>query len=191
MRLPHRLNGDIVLTLLAPPDAEAFYSLVDQNREHLGRWFKWVDRYRSVADATAFAEGNLQRVADLSGMTCLVWYRKELSGLVELLNVDRAKRQGEIGFWLGKTFQRRGIARRAADAMIDHAFTCLDFALVLTKANSENRRSLALLSALGFVVGDRDDPVVGMLSKDRWLLRSIGQDRPPYHTSQRSRDDAE
>ncbi len=177
MHLPHRIDDDITLTLLSPADAEAFYSLVDQNREHLGRWFRWVDRYRSVADAEAFAEGNFRRVADLLGMTCLAWYREQLSGLVELLNVDRPKRQGEIGFWLGETFQHRGIARRAADALIDHAFNCLDFALVLARANSRNRRSLALLSALGFVSEERDDPVVCKLAKDRWLLRSIGQRR--------------
>ncbi|MDP6776637.1 MAG: GNAT family N-acetyltransferase [Candidatus Latescibacteria bacterium] len=167
--LPHHLDDDITLTLLSPSDTEAFYVLVDENREHLRRWFRWVDGYKSVADAEAFAEDSLRRMAERSGMTCLVWYRDQMAGLVVLLNVDLPKRQTEIGFWMGKAFERRGIARKAVAALIGHAFDCLGFELILAKVNRENQRSLALLEALGFASEEHDGSIVCRLAKGDWL----------------------
>lgn len=82
MFFPHRVDDEIVLTLFSPPDAEEFYALVDQNREHLGRWFTWVNRYESISDSIDFATGNLQRMAEMSAMGCLIWYRGHLAGWV-------------------------------------------------------------------------------------------------------------
>ena len=169
MVFPYRVDEDIVLRLLSPSDADRFYALVDQNREHLSRWFSWVDRYESVSEAIAFAAGNLQRMAEHSGLTCLVWYRGQLAGLVDLLNIDRPRRQGEIGFWLGEAFQGHGIARRAVVALIEHAFTHLDFALIHARVRPENSRSLALLETFGFTSESRGDAVVCELTRDQWL----------------------
>ncbi len=110
---PHRVDDEIVLTLFTPLHAEQFYALVDQNRKHLGRWLRWVSRYQSVTDATTFAKASLQRMAKMSALGSLVWYRGDPAGWVELLNIDRTKQKREIGFWLAEYYQHRGIARRA------------------------------------------------------------------------------
>ena len=170
------VDDEIILTLLSPLDAEEFYTLVDRNREHLSRWFTWVNRYESISDAVTFAGDNLQRMAELSGMTCLVWYREHLTGLVDLLNIDRPGRQAEIGFWLGEEFQNCGIARRAVVALVEHAFMGLDFALIYARVNPENSRSRALLEALEFTPERRGETVVYEQTKDHWLATTQGRD---------------
>ena len=169
MYFPHRVDGEISLTLLTALEVESFYALVDQNREHLGRWFRFVDRYESIADAASFATENLQRLAEGSGMGCLVWYREHLAGWVELLNIDRSRRRAEIGFWLGQEFQHRGIARRAAMAMLEHAFTFLDFAIIHASTRVDNHRSRALLENLGFASESQGDRIVYELTREQWL----------------------
>ena len=172
MFFPYHVDDEIVLTLLSPLDAEEFYALVDQNREHLSHWFTWVDRYESVSDAVAFSTGNLGRMAELSAMSCLVWYCGHLAGLVDLLNIDRSRKRTEIGYWLGEQFQHRGIARRAVIALIEHAFNYMDFEMIHARVNAENSRSRALLEALEFTLEERDDSVVYELTQDQWLRRS-------------------
>jgi len=176
MFFPHRVDDEIVLVLLSPLYAEEFYSLVDQSREHLSRWFSWVDRYESTSDAAAFPASNLQRMAELSGMACLIWYRGHLAGLVDLLNIEHPKRQAEIGFWLGEEFQHRGVARRAVVALIEHTFVCLDFALIHAKVNPDNSRSRALLEALGFTSERHGESVVYEMTRDHWLTTGQNHD---------------
>ena len=175
MFFPHRVDDEIVLTLLSPPDAEAFYTLVDRNREHLSRWFTWVNQYESISDSLAFAKSNLQRMAEVSAMGCLIWYCGHLAGWVELLNIDRPGRRTEIGYWIGEKFQHRGIARRAVIALIEHAFMYLDFALIHAKVNPENSRSRALLEALGFASEKRGKSIIYRLTRDQWRELSDGE----------------
>ena len=169
MCFPHHVDDDLILTYLSPADADRFYALVDRNREHLGRWFSWVDQYQSVSDAVGFAEANLRRMAKLTGMTCLVWHRGDLAGLVDLLNVEFASRQVEIGFWLGEAFQGHGIARKAVAAVVGYAYRGLGFTLIQAKVRPGNCRSERLLAALHFTPEREGKSLVYKLTADCWV----------------------
>ena len=67
---------------------------------------------------------------------------------------------------MGKDFQHKGIALRAVVVLLEHAFTYLNFALVLAKVSPENNRSRALLKQLGFISEKRCDIVTYELKKD-------------------------
>lgn len=165
---PHRVDGDVTLTLLTQREADAFFELVVRNRQHLGRWLPFVNQYQSVSDAVAFARASLERIGEGSAMGCLVWHREYLAGWVELLNIDRAMRQGEIAFWLGAEFEHQGIARRAASALIEHAFTRMEFSTVCAKVAPDNTRSRALLDRLGFTSERQDGKLVYHMGRDAW-----------------------
>ena len=92
MYFPQRVDNDITLTLLSLFEAKSFYELVDRNRKHLGRWFNWVDTYKSVSGSAAFAKSNLQRLVDGSAMGCLIWYREHAVGWMELPNINHTDR---------------------------------------------------------------------------------------------------
>lgn len=168
MYFPRRLDQDVTLTLLTQLEAESFYELVVRNREHLSPWLAFAHRYESVSDAMAFARDNLNRLGEGSAVGCLVWYREQLAGWVELLNIDHSRRQAEIAFWLGREFQHKGTARRAATAMIEHAFTGMDFPVIQAHVNPDNIRSRALLDGLGFDSERRGEKIVCQLTREAW-----------------------
>lgn len=150
MYFVHRIDEDITLTLLTEIEAQPFYDLVVENRDHLTPWLSFAGRYSSVSEALSFARESLGRLAEGTAVGCLVWYRSRLAGWVELLNIRHPEREAEIGFWLGREFEGKGIASRAATAMIEHAFTSMDIAAVDANLSCENVRSQALLDRLGF-----------------------------------------
>src|SRR5215203_7322729 len=58
-------------------------------------------------------------------------------------------RQAEMGFTFARAQQGRGLAREAAEAVLDYAFGALGLHRVVAVADCENARSVALLERLG------------------------------------------
>ena len=169
MFFPNRIDDDVTLTLLTTLEAEPFRDLVHRNRDQLRRWLGFADRYESVQDALSFARDSLGCLAEGSALGCLVWYGHDLAGWVELLNIDHSAREAEIGFWLGRDFEGKGIARRAADAMIEHAFTSMHLSGLHANVKPGNSRCCALLERLGFALECRSEKLVYRLRRESWV----------------------
>lgn len=55
----------------------------------------------------------------------------------------------EIGFWLGKDSQGRGLIKQAAAACIDTAMSFLGGSRLIATASSKNEKSIAIIKGLG------------------------------------------
>jgi len=92
--------------------------------------------------------------------------------------VDRKPGVAELGFFLRPDVQRRGLAREAVAAMVDHAFD-RGVRRVFADTDPDNAPSVRLLQALGFVtegrlraawhthIGVRDALILSRLATDR------------------------
>ena len=74
---------------------------------------------------------------------------KALIGHVALSVKEADHRQAEIGFTFAREYQGRGLAKEAAEAVLDYAFTRLGIHRVVAVTDCENARSVALLGRLG------------------------------------------
>jgi RimJ/RimL family protein N-acetyltransferase len=74
---------------------------------------------------------------------------KALVGHVALSVKEADHRQAEMGFTFAREYQGRGLAREAAEAVLDYAFTELGMHRVVAVTDCENERSVALLGRLG------------------------------------------
>lgn len=148
MRL--QIDPDTRLRSVEPTDAEALFLVIDGHRDHLRRWLPWVDRTYSAADTLAFIALSRENEADGSGLAALIEARDQLCGVIGLDAIDPANRSSEIGYWLREDCQGRGLATRAAAALIEYAFARLRLNRVAIRAACENRRSRAVAERLGF-----------------------------------------
>lgn len=73
----------------------------------------------------------------------------QLIGHVALSVKADEPRQAEIGFTFARAHQGRGLAREAAEAVLDYAFGELGLHRVVAVTDCENGRSVALLERLG------------------------------------------
>lgn len=87
-------------------------------------------------------------MADNEGFAAGIWYRGELVGLVDLFNINWARRVAEIGYWLGKEFQGKGLATTACRALAQHAFGNLGLDSIQAKVAPGNARSDAVVGRL-------------------------------------------
>jgi ribosomal-protein-serine acetyltransferase len=148
--LSHRIDGETELRLIEPRDAEALNALVERNLEHIREWSPWLKRERSVENSREFIRRNLARMAADDGYALAIWHRGEMAGQIEYNYVDWQNRKTELGYWLGASFQGRGLVTKSCRALVAHAFGGLGLNRVEMRCAVENRRSRAVPERLGF-----------------------------------------
>ncbi|MBI2578024.1 MAG: GNAT family N-acetyltransferase [Candidatus Wildermuthbacteria bacterium] len=156
------LASDIELKQLRASNAEALFRLSDKNRKHLRRWLPWVDRTRSVKDSGKFIQESRKRHAEGNGFDLGIWHKEKLIGVIGLHNVSKDSARTEIGYWLSKEMQGKGIMVQSCKALIGYLFDELNFHRVEIRCASENEKSCAIPEKLGFAYE-------GTLRKTSWL----------------------
>ena len=165
----------IVLDEPREDDAAGLFDLIDANRAELARWMPWLDQMRSIDDSLRYIHFSLDGNRDGRFLNLLVRVDGELAGVLCFFAIEPTQRRCEIGYWLGKDWQGRGIMTRACRALVGHGFSRLNFYRIQLACAADNRRSRAIAERLGFAfegvlrgrewIGERvlDHAVYGLL----------------------------
>jgi ribosomal-protein-serine acetyltransferase len=142
------LGDGAILRRYTTEDLESIFALVDANRDRLRRWLPWVDQVKTLEDERAWLEGILasESTADQGyGM----WDRNGFAGGIGLTRFPLSN-AADIGYWLGGSFEGRGLVTRACKALIDHGFGTLGLHRITIHCAPDNARSRAVPERLGF-----------------------------------------
>ena len=147
---PIQIDRDVRLNVLEPRHEHELFKLVDSNRINLREWLPFIDDYQSVTAATQFIGRNREENGIAWRLVMGIWTREILAGVATFDYIDWINRAALIGFWLGKSFQGRGIMTRTCSALIDLAFDDLGLNRVEISCALENRRCRMVPERLGF-----------------------------------------
>lgn len=141
-----------MLRPLTELDDVPLYLTIDGNRAHLRRFLPWLDSMRSPSDIEAFRARTSAQEREGSGLVRVIEHSRALSGIVGFNSIDAFNRRAELGYWIDRTVEGRGICRKACTLLIHYAFEDLDLNRISIAAAVENRRSRALAERLGFTL---------------------------------------
>ncbi|QOY87108.1 GNAT family N-acetyltransferase [Paludibaculum fermentans] len=145
------LGPDLVLQALDTSLAETLYAAVDANREHLRVWLPWVDFSRSPADSLHFLkEMEAKRAAAVTVAYSLWTGASGLVGIIGMHDISLANGNLQIGYWVAKAMEGKGLISRACEAMLRLAFETLGMERVEIRCATGNHRSAAVPERLGF-----------------------------------------
>jgi ribosomal-protein-serine acetyltransferase len=144
------LQPGVELRLVEERHASVLRALVDREREHLRQWLGWVDATRTQDDIVAFIRRAMEQFASNHGFSAAIWADGCIAGVVGIHRVDWPARKAEIGYWLAREFQGRGIATAAARAVNQHALVELELNRMEIHCAVGNTRSSAIAKRLGF-----------------------------------------
>lgn len=147
---PLQIDRGTRLDLLEPRHAVELFKLVDSNRTHLREWLPFIDDYQSVTAATEFITRNQEESSGTTHLAMGIVVEERLAGVVTCDYIDWSNRAALIGFWLGQSFQGRGIMTRTCSALVDLAFNELGLNRVEISCARENRRCRLVPERLGF-----------------------------------------
>jgi ribosomal-protein-serine acetyltransferase len=157
---PFRVDDHTELRLLQESDAEALFTLTEQNRLYLREWLPWVDGTRTVEDSRRFVREGLRQLASNNGFQLGIWFDGKLTGVVGYNYVNHERKQTELGYWLAENYH--GLMTKSCRMLIDHAFDFLNMKRVEIRCAVGNIKSCAIPKRLGF----KDEGVIAQLE---WL----------------------
>ena len=157
-----RIDEQTELRLIEPRHAEALNALVERNFAHIKRWSAWLKDDRSIQNTHDFIKRNMARMSENNGYALAIWHAGEMAGQIEYNYLDWTNSATEIGYWLGASFEGRGIVTRSCRALVEHAFAELKLNRVEIRCAVENRKSRAIPERLGF-------RLEGVLVQAEWM----------------------
>lgn len=143
------LDQTTVLRSFRAADAPAFHAVIAENRAHLDRWLRWSSGIQSVEDAERFLAEFTRKEAAGDGFHLGLWCDGVLAGGAVCWYIHRHHRNAEVGYWLSRAFAGRGLATRAAVAVVDHLFAVERLHRVEMQCAVENSASRAVAERVG------------------------------------------
>ena len=150
LRSEFRLDDEITLRAWQESHIERGFEVVMRNREHLQQFMHWMsDDYSMESSRKFMTEGIAKRIAKES-LGLGIFRGDDLIGSIGFVSFDWRSRRTEIGYWISKDEEGKGVISRATKLLIDHAFDELNMNRIEIRCSSENIRSAAVPERLGF-----------------------------------------
>lgn len=108
-----------------------------------------------------------------------IFFNDQLCGVIDLHEWDHTLKKIEIGYWIGETFEGKGLVSASCRALIDYVFADLQLHKVEIRFALKNKRSSHIPIRLGFTKefvlrqgtqlhGELVDMVIMGLLKEEW-----------------------
>jgi ribosomal-protein-serine acetyltransferase len=150
LRSEFRLDDEITLRAWQESDIEQGFDLVMRNRDHLQQFMHWMSPDYSIESSRKFMTEGIARQKDGKELGLGIFRGDELLGSIGMFGFDWKAQKVEMGYWISKDEEGKGIITRAAKLLIDYAFDELNMNRIEIRCSAENVRSAAVPERLGF-----------------------------------------
>jgi ribosomal-protein-serine acetyltransferase len=145
------LGPDAHLTLIEPHHARDLNLLIKNSYEHIREWSHWLkDNNQTVGETEEWIRKNQFNFGSGLGYEIGIWHEGEMAGQIGYNYFDRENHRTEIGYWLGSSFQGKGLITRACSALINNAYDHLEIERIEIKCATKNLKSRKIPEKLGF-----------------------------------------
>lgn len=158
------MDEDLILRPFAEKDAEEFFSLIIRSKPYLRVWLDWLDQIQTAEDTLKTIQKRLDEMAEHGGypLSYAITYKGKIAGTIGFNHINQAERTGTIGYWLGETYQGKGIMTKAFETIVSYGFKELELTKIIVTAAVENYKSRSIPERCGFTVE-------GILREEEWL----------------------
>ncbi|MFJ9854446.1 GNAT family N-acetyltransferase [Streptomyces sp. NPDC101150] len=134
---------------LEPWQAQEFLAHIDRARDSVDPWIPWATFSSDLDSATATLQRYADRLAQDGGRIYGIWLDDTLVGGVMFTRFERDSGVCEIGCWVERAGQGRGLVTRACRVLIDWAFQQRGMSRVEWWVAAGNARSIDVARRLG------------------------------------------
>lgn len=177
-----KVDVNIRLELLDSSHTKELFQLTDKNREHLNQWLPWVHSVKQPEDTAQFIKESQQQWINNQGFQAAVMVNDHISGIIGHHKIDWQNQKTSLGYWLGKSYQGRGIITKCCATVVQHTFDNLELHRVEIHCASNNHKSRAIPERLGFIheATLKDGIQINGEFKDRIVYRELSSEWKEY-----------
>lgn len=144
------VEEDLELALVEPKFASKYLEIVSSQRDYLGEWLAWPPHAENEEFFQGFIKKSLHDYADGKSLVCAMMYQSEVAGNISFNTINHDLQKVEIGYWLRRDLQGKGIVSKSLSKLINYAFTELDMQKIQISAAVDNQASRSVCERLGF-----------------------------------------
>lgn len=174
-----KVSEEIMLKTLELQDVEYRYKVIDENREFLKKWLGWLDLYESSKDLIKYTKICQEKENKKEGYTFGIYYLGRFVGCVEIQNIDYNNKKCEIGYWLEKNFNGKGIMTKCCIKIINYIYEEINLNRISILVATQNYSSQAIPENLNFqkegilvenecLYGNFVDNYIYGMTKNKW-----------------------
>jgi len=176
------VDEDLSLRAYAPEDADELYAVINASRAHLHPWLEWVDRNTKPEHSLQFIQHSLQQIRMQEALALGIFYQGKIIGGTGMHNWDHGVKKAQIGYWLDKDSEGKGIINNVLTVFITYLFEKIGLNKIEVYFLPANKRSAKAAERLGFKVegvlrqhvlrnGKPADVVIAGLLKNEWIKK--------------------
>ncbi|HMT08600.1 MAG TPA: GNAT family protein [Pyrinomonadaceae bacterium] len=145
-----QIDDEVMLRRFRKDDVADVFRTVHRNSEHLIEFMHWMSPDYSLESAREFIEGATKTVSKSGSLGFGIFRSQQLIGSIGFVYFDELAEKTEIGYWIDREEQGKGIVSKACRKLIDWAFEDLNLNRIEIRCSSLNKRSSAIPERFGF-----------------------------------------
>lgn len=131
-------------------DAEELFDAVNRSRAHLHPWLEWVDKTTKVEHSLHFIKQSQHELNTQESLALGVFYDGKIIGGVGMHKWDLTTRRAQIGYWLCKEYEGKGIVHKCLEKFVAFLFEKIGLNKIEIHFIPANKRSAKVATRLGF-----------------------------------------
>ncbi|WP_350344212.1 GNAT family N-acetyltransferase [Proteinivorax tanatarense] len=146
----YKVDNEIHLELLQVSHTIELFEVINKNKINLQKWMPWISSVESVDKFQKIVNRLLSRSIKGLDIHTVIFYKQELVGAVCLTEIDSVNKKADIGYWLDKSYRKRGIVSKTLSHFIHYSFESLKLNRLTIKCSTQNVDSNKVAQRLGF-----------------------------------------
>ena len=142
----------LILRNYVEEDAAELFATVNENRAHLRPWLLWVDGTQKEENSLEYIRAARQEQYDQQSIAFGIFKNGKLIGGIGMHLWDQRLRKAQMGYWIVKAEEGKGLLSLCAKVFLDYLFDQLQLNKVELHYLPGNNRSGAVAERLGFTV---------------------------------------
>ncbi|MCX6753306.1 MAG: GNAT family protein [Candidatus Nomurabacteria bacterium] len=145
-----KVDSDIELRIRTENEAEELFNLIQNNKEHLGKFLYWINKANAFSYIKEFAHKYL--IGYEGGTSCDfgIYFKDKMIGSGGFHRINQTHKKGEIEYWISEEYEGRGIVTKAVQKIIEIGREKYNLHRIVIMINTENEESKAIPKKLGF-----------------------------------------
>ena len=127
------------------------HELIEKNLDRLREWEPWAQGEQTQAGLASFTAFEMHQWVEGKSLPAAIVSDGRVVGSVGA-RIDGYARIADVGYWIDKDAEGRGLVTRAVRALIEHLHTDRGIRRIEIRAAVDNVRSRAVAERLGFTL---------------------------------------
>ncbi len=147
-----KVDDELELAPQTENRVEEAFAVIMANYEHIHEWSRWLNEDYTLEKAREFCRKHEKIFTDGEGDIGLrIIFQDKIVGGTGFHNINRRDKSAEIGYWLAKEYNGKGLVTKSVARLLEYGFDELKLNRIVIKCVPENVKSRRIPERLGFV----------------------------------------